>query len=426
MSVNIKALLEKLKSGVVRLLSANVINKAVGMISTMIIMRLLTKNEYGIWGYALNIYSYLLLITGFGLVSGGLQFGTENQGKGKAYSYFRYCIKTGVLIDSAIVVIAEVAVCLIHLPIDGSKPYVTTLIPILIPEYLLALGQAILRAQNRIKEYARVLNINTFLIMVGTCGGAVFGIKGIIVGRYISCLLSIYMEFRLIGIDVKGIKESEALSREEKVQLWHYSIFTGLSSAMNCLVYSLDVTLIAELIKNASDIGDYKAGATIPNALQFIPVSVVISILPTVIYNRKDIKWVRKYLKKVYLGMIAVNLVISAGILLFAPFIIRLISGNGYEAAVPVLRILTLGYFFSGTFRNLSCNLLASFRRVSFGLFISVMTCVLDLVLNYIMIKEYGMIGAAYATLIVDIIAAILSFGYLLFIIIKGNVYEGD
>ena len=107
-----------------------------------------------------------------------------------------------------------------------------------------------------------------------------------------------------------------------------------------------------------------------------------------------------------------------------SPFIIRIISGEKYLASVPVLRVLTLGYFCSGTFRNLSLNLLAAFRRVHFGLFIAILTCVLDIGLNYYFIKGFGMIGAAYATFLVDIITAIISFGYVVYLLRKGTINE--
>ena len=216
------------------------------------------------------------------------------------------------------------------------------------------------------------------------------------------------------------------ISKKETGDLWHYSVFTGISSAMNVVVYSLDVTLIGGIIKSASQIASYKVATLVPNALQFIPVSVVVSVLPSVIYNKNNAAWIKNYLKKLYLGMFICNTIICAGVFIFAPLIIRIFSGDGYEESVSVLRVLTLGYFFSGTFRNLSANILAAFKRVRFNLFISIMTCVFDLLFNILLINKYGMIGAAYATLLVDILAAVLSFGYMVYIIMRGQINETD
>lgn len=424
MKQKIRAIIDRLRTGLVSMLSANVVNRMVGMASTMIITRLLTPEEYGQWTYALNIYSYLLLVSGFGLISGAMQFGTENRGEGKAFAFFRYCIEKGLLIDGILVVAAGVAISFLELPIAGAKPYVMAILPILLLEFILSIGQSVLRAQNRIKEYARVLNVNSLAIAVGTCGGAVFGLRGVVAGRYLANVISLLYEGQLLRGELRSTRNAERIDKKEKGQLWHYSLFTGASSAMNCLVYYLDVTLIAILIKSASEISIYQVGTLIPNALQFIPVSVVTAILPTIIYHREDISWIRSYLKKAYWALIAVNAVITCIICVMAPVVIRILSGEQYLPAVPVLRVLAFGYFFSGTFRTLSINILAAFRRVRFGLFISIVSCLTDIVFNYFFIIRFGMIGAAYATLLVDLITALLGFGYLVVLLRKGAINE--
>lgn len=424
MKQKIHWIIEKLRTGLMSMLSANVINRMVGMASTMIITRLLTPEEYGQWTYAMNIYSYLLLVSGFGLISGVLQFGTENRGEGKAFSFFRYGIEKGLLVDVVIVAVAGIAVTVLELPIVGVKPYLLAILPILLLEFALSIGQMVLRAQNRIREYARVLNVNSVVIALGTCGGAFFGLNGVVVGRYLANIISVLYEGKLLLNEVKITHNAESITSKEKKQLWHYSLFNGASSAMNCLVYYLDVTLIAILVKSASDISIYQIGTLLPNALQFIPVSVVTAILPTIIYHRENVTWIKRYLKKVYLLLAAANVAIILCAYVAAPLLVYILSGEKYFDAVPVLRILMVGYFFSGTFRNLSANVLAAFRRVQFGLFISALVCLSDIILNYLFIIRFGMIGAAYATLAVDILSAFLSFGYVIILLKKSEIHK--
>ena len=424
MKQKVLGLYEKLKEGILSTLSANVINKAIGLLSSMVITRLLSTADYGIWSYVLNIYSYLTLVTGFGLVSGALQFGAENKGEGKAYSFYNYCTRTGILIDFILVTAFSTVIAFVQLPIEGAKPFVLGMLPVLLAEYVNSIGQSILRAQNRINEYANVLNVNTILIAIGTCGGALFGLWGVVIGRYLAYFFSAVYLVRLLRQDLRLIHKADTLNESDKKQLWHYSIFTGASSAMNCVVYYIDITLIAALIKTASDIAVYRVGTLIPNALEFIPNSVIVAILPTIIYNREDLNWVRKNVKRVYCGLGMLNIAIVGVIFVASPLIICIISGERYMSSVPILRTLAAGYFFSGTFRNLSVNLLAAFRRVHFGLFIAGLTCFLDIGLNYALIKCYGMIGAAYATFFVAVITAIISFTYVIYLLRRGTIYE--
>ena len=79
LKAGIKDFWNQLQSGMLQMLTANVLNKVVAMVSNMVITRVLTKPEYGIWSYVLNIYSYVGLLTGLGLLSGAFQFGAENR-----------------------------------------------------------------------------------------------------------------------------------------------------------------------------------------------------------------------------------------------------------------------------------------------------------------------------------------------------------
>lgn len=428
--MNLKVILnevvDKLKNGIMRTMSANALNKIIGMISSMIITRLLSQNDYGIWSYVLNLYSYLVLITGFGLIHGALQFGTELRGEDRANNFLKYCLKNGLIVDLGLITVVGIVLSLLDLSIADAKPFVVLILPFLLLEYIVSMGQIILRTQNRINEYAKCLNINTVLLTTGTCVGAFFGLYGTILGRYVAIIITIWYLAKLLHKDWNSIKNAGGLLSDEKKSLWHYSIFTGTSSAMNCLVYYIDVTLIAALIGSASEVGVYKVGTLIPNALQFIPNSIVIAILPTIIYNRKDTKWIKKNITKTYIALFLLNMVLVGTIIVFAPLIIKTISGVKYLDAVPVIRILALGYFVSGTFRGLSVNLLASFRRVYFGIFISITSCLTDVIFNYWFISSMGMIGAAYATLMVDCVTACLSFAYVVYLIKRGTINESN
>ena len=120
----IKEMLERLRKGILQVFTANVLNKVFVMVSNMVITRILTKGEYGIWSYVLNVYSYASLITGLGLASGAFLFGTENRGKRKEYDFFKYCLSVGLVINSIISVIFILWSFVVHHSIEGSGIYI--------------------------------------------------------------------------------------------------------------------------------------------------------------------------------------------------------------------------------------------------------------------------------------------------------------
>ena len=89
----------KIKSGLIQVLGANLVNKIVAVLSNMVITRVLSTSDYGTWSYVLNQYTYLSIVSALGLLYGALQFGTEHKGKEKAFTYFRYCLKYGLYIS---------------------------------------------------------------------------------------------------------------------------------------------------------------------------------------------------------------------------------------------------------------------------------------------------------------------------------------
>ena len=399
------------------MMSASVLNKVVSLISNVLVTRLLSVQEYGLWSFVQNQYSYLVLISGFGLLSGAFQFGTENRNQKEEFEYYSYCLKNGLLINSVLLLICFILSFWMDFSLEGVQGYLRVYLPILLLEYILNLLLTVLRCENRISEYARILNLNTVLIALGTCVGALWGITGIIVGKYLSYLFSIAQVVKKTRTESKKIKAAQRIRWPQTRSLWHYSLFVGASSAMNCLIHLMDISMIANLIKDPILVAVYKVATIIPVALGFVPNSIVVALLPNIVQNRNNIPWLKKNIKKMFLGMGLFNLVLCCGLYLFAPIVIAVMSGKQYLSAVPIFRILIAGYFFEGTFRLLSTNILAGLRCVNYGLFVSITSAVIDIVFNLMLIPNYEMAGAAYASLGAMVVSALLAFGYLIWMI---------
>lgn len=405
---------QKLRSGMLQMFSANVLNKLVSMISSMVITRILSLHDYGIWGYILNMYGYLQLVTGLGLIAGAFQFGAENKGKEKEFSFFKYCLYTGLKINTVLVIVFSIGISFVQLSFPEAEGYIKLIAPLLLLEYGLDLLLTVLRCENRISEYARILNINTLLTATGICVGAFFGIGGVIAGRYIACFISLGNIVIKTKKETKKIYNANSITGIEKRELWRYSAFTGVSSMLNLLLNFISVTMIAALLVNAEDIAQYKVATLIPSALNFIPLSVVTVILPGIVVHNKDIKWLKINIAKTIAAMCFLNFLLCIVLILMAPQIISLISGEQYLPAVPAFRILVASYFFAGTFRTLGANILAALRCVECNLFVSFATIVCNIPLNLYLINRLGVNGAAYATLLSTLVASVLVMFFML------------
>ncbi len=289
----------QLRKGILQMMSASVLNKVVSLISNVLVTRLLSVQEYGLWSFVQNQYSYLVLISGFGLLSGAFQFGTENRNQKEEFEYYSYCLKNGLLINSVLLLICFILSFWMDFSLEGVQGYLRVYLPILLLEYILNLLLTVLWCENRISEYARILNLNTVLIALGTCVGALWGITGIIVGKYLSYLFSIAQVVKKTRTESKKIKAAQRIRWPQTRSLWHYSLFVGASSAMNCLIHLMDISMIANLIKDPILVAVYKVATIIPVALSFIPNSIVVALLPNIVQNRNNIPWLKKNIKKI-------------------------------------------------------------------------------------------------------------------------------
>ena len=75
----IKTKIEKLKkTGFFSIFIATVFSKVITLLGGIILVRILSKSDYGIYSYVHNCYSMLFLLNDFGIATAALQYLTEN------------------------------------------------------------------------------------------------------------------------------------------------------------------------------------------------------------------------------------------------------------------------------------------------------------------------------------------------------------
>ena len=94
-----------------------------------------------------------------------------------------------------------------------------------------------------------------------------------------------------------------------------------------------------------------------------------------------------------------------------------LFFGEAYYSANIIIPVFAIGIIGAFMFRNLFGNLLDAIGWAKTSALISIIILILDIVLNYFMVKEYEIIGAAYSTSILlwlsGLASAIAIFSYL-------------
>lgn len=413
MKDNIKTLLH---TGFGHIFIANVVNQVISFISGFILIRVLTKTDYGIYSYAFNIYSFIALVNGFGVESACLQVCSENRNdRMKCNSYMRFGFLFGscfnIILGSVIVFVAR----FFPFAINGTAeifvlfaclPFLTT---------IFNLVQAYFRYNLLNAEYSKNSVVNTALILLGSVFGAfLFNAAGLIVFRECAMLLSIGIGIYCFRLPLKEILNAIKLTVSEKRDIFKIAGISMLNIATGQLLYLIDVFLIGIMISDAMVVASYKTATIIPNALLFIPTSLAIYIYPYFAEKQNDKRWVKQKFYSILKYFAPFNALISVGLIIFAPLIIQILFGKQYLDAVPAFRILSLSYFFSATFRKIIGNLLVTQRKLKVNFWLGITESVLNIISNTILIYFYGAIGAAITTLLICIISSFISMVYFL------------
>ena len=403
-----------IKNGFFHIFSANVINKIIQFGISVVIVRLITKEAFGQWSYANNILNFFLLVDGLGVSSGLLQFASASRSEEERLSYLKYALLIGIAFNS-ILAIAVLFFCyFFELPVDGSTEILRMLSLTPLITIFFGILQIYLRAKLRNKEFSFVTVVNTITFFVGVLiGGYFFQVTGIVWGRYLAYIVSTVVAIWFLKDYYRSFFRVGIPSKENRKQFLEFSVVCMLSNSISQALYLMDTFLIGIMIHSDLVIASYKTATLIPFALNFIPSSVMTFAYPYFARYKDDKSLIKNYYLKMQRYLFLLNSLISALLIFFTPLVIKILFGSSYLDAVIPFRILSFGYLIAGTFRIPSGNVIASLGKVQVNFYNAVISGGANIVLDIILIKYYGSVGAAIATVLVFIISSIVSVWYL-------------
>lgn len=415
----VKKIRSLFRTGFFHIFGSSVINKIISFLSSIVLVRILTKSEYGLFAYVWNIYSILLLFNGLGLESSMLQLCSEN---GDDIQYInricRYSLKLGLYYDLVISLILMAIGLFIPLKINGSGSLLLTLCMLPGLQYVFCIILVYLRSQKRNKEYARINICYTVSNFFGqVCGAILYKEKGMILGSYAGIIISIGAALFCLKEIKEVLGASHAVEPAEKRALLSIGIVSMLNNGISQMMYLLDVFVIGIVAADETILAAYKVATVIPTALTFIPASLVTYIYPYFAEHRNDGAWCLGRYKIIlkYFGLL--NMCISGILVVLAPHIIPIIFGIKYNDAETILifRLLAVNYFFSGTFRVIAGNLLVTQRKLRFNSFVAIVSGGINVTADFIFISKMGARGAAVATILVVVFSAVMNTSYIIY-----------
>ncbi|MCH7414628.1 oligosaccharide flippase family protein [Belliella sp. R4-6] len=275
--------------------------------------------------------------------------------------------------------------------------------------YFTNLRQSLWRIEYKIKSYG-LFTIS--LSIIGNVSGLIlvllfnYGWEGILIGHLFSySIFGIYSIKTFIKSQILKVTESfvyvkSILTISFPIALHRLGIWLG--SAANKIIISSIIGVIAT--------GSYGVGVTLATIITVLEDAISKAIVPHIYEKLKDPNSENnRNIVKMSYGIYAILIIVSLTVYLGGYFGVELIFGQDYSDVKLFLFPLILAAMFKG-FYKLHVNYIFFTSRTIEVTKITFMTGLLNIFLSYILVVNFGIIGACYSLLVINFIQYILSF----------------
>ena len=180
-----------------------------------------------------------------------------------------------------------------------------------------------------------------------------------------------------------------------------YYIFAGLLVVIYGKV--TDTLLLGKMVSETA-VGLYAAGTTLCNAWPFVLTAVIDSMNPVIVDTYKtDKELFKTKVRQLYALVFYISVLAAIGITVFSDLAISILYGAEFEAAALPMRI----YCWSTAFSYIGVSRTAWMQceeKTKYEINISLFGALVNIALNYILISRIGIIGAALAAVLTQLL----------------------
>jgi O-antigen/teichoic acid export membrane protein len=401
-------------------LFGNLFGSGLGFLATILVTRTLGPAQFGIFSLALAVMGIATQISDLGISTGLVRFAslylkTDLQ---KANLMFKVSLKLKLIISMIVFIIG-------FLSSEALAIYIFENPQLIFPfklAFIGALGSSLagyisitLQSRQSFVKFTYINLISPFMRLIITV--LLYLTYNLNLSSALITVITLPFMAFLIGslIIPRDFLKTEGNEKEVLHQLYHFSKWILVSVFCVMIFQQLDVLMLGSL-KSAEEVGYYSAAAQIPSAIILITGSLTTVLLPltcALTGKHSIIYFVKKSLK--YTSLIALAM---TPVLIIAGPLMLLVYGNQYENSITVFKILFTIRLLDIIISPLGLIYYID-NRPEIPAFVNLSQLIGNFIGNYLLIPDYGAIGAAFATLIVYAIGGLYVFWYIYFKVIK-------
>ena len=184
-------------------------------------------------------------------------------------------------------------------------------------------------------------------------------------------------------------------------EIFKYCLLIFLSGAASSIILDIDKSMLSSIL-TVENVAYYSVAVFIAAVIE-IPGRAMFQILSPVVanaINKNQMKKLEDLLKKSSTNLVLVASLFFLLININIDDFYNMLNQDGYSIGIPIVIIVSFGKLYS---MSIGCinNIISNSKYYYYTFWFSLISSILAVLLNIYLIIEFGIIGAAYATLIV-------------------------
>jgi O-antigen/teichoic acid export membrane protein len=380
-------------------LGGQAVNLALGVVTTVVIVRALGATRYGEWATIIATIELVAMVGNLGLQQVAVRFATQEPEREGAW----VGAATSLQLLLAIPVLAVFFSVIALIASDSEMLLAGLVLSVLFLTAALSTLRIVFQLHVRNHVVAAFTTANSVL-----WAGSVIAIAALGGG-----LVPFAIAFAATAIMVQGTMALVALrtidvhwrgARRLWPKLARIGISVGIASALTFAYGRVDQILVYELAPNSADVGLYAAMYKILDNAGFVPIAVMTTLFPIMAglfpsepeRLRRIMQTAIDYLTMISLGALA--LTVAA-----AEPIIALLYGSDYVPGASILPIL-FAAFVPICIGNVAGNMVIATDLQRRYIWFALTGLLFNVSLNLLLIPSYGIKAAAWVTFLTEVV----------------------
>jgi O-antigen/teichoic acid export membrane protein len=375
-----------------------VLNLAIGVVVTALVVRRLGEAGYGQWSTVLIVLTLIGLIANFGMETIALQEAAREPER--EHEWIGAVMMVRLLILGPVVALSVAAV----LALQQSHDMLLAGLILVLTTPFSGAGALALVFRLRVKNLVPMLVLTLRSVLWAIAVAVVYWQGGGLVELAIG--LSATTAIGTIVQSIAAIRLADRLPRPSRAKLaplLRASVPVGISGMLILAYARIDQVLVFSIAGNKAA-GLYGSVYNVLDQSHFVPISILTTLAPVMAAS-----WPGDRARLLRTARLTAELmaVASFGALAFAIVaakpLVKAIFGAHFVDAAPALPVLG-GAFVLICFGYLNGNLLVVLGLQRKLLLVSLAALAVNLVGNVILISEFGFMGAAWMTLVTELV----------------------